>query len=89
MALIALDPPSALPRGWYPRRPLRPACGTVSNAQLLSFGRPGKSATTPAGARIKRSRPSPPASTRHTETAGSCESRAARVAPAEPPPAIT
>jgi CheY-like chemotaxis protein len=41
-----------------------------------------------AGARIRRSRPWPPASTRQTVTDGSSDSRAARTQPALPPPAM-
>ncbi len=89
MALIALDPPSALPRGWKPRRPFSPGCGSVCSAQLWIFGRPEIVVATSAGARTNRLRPSPPASTRHTVVPGSSLSRAASAQPAEPPPRIT
>src|SRR5258705_4856705 len=68
-------------------RPLRPACGTVSNAQLLTLPEiiriiaPGEVTT-------QLSHP-PPASNSATDVLGSSESRLATAQPPEPPPTTT
>ena len=87
MALTELEPPSTLPRGWYPRRPFRPGCGTVWKAQLACpfFA----SSASPAGQWISTLRSGGPASSKATFTPGSSLRRAASTHPAEPPPTIT
>src|SRR6266481_8966455 len=68
-------------------RPLRPACGTVSNAQLLTLPEiiriiaPGEVTTQLSHA--------PPASSTATDVLGSSESRPATAQPPEPPPTTT
>src|ERR1700712_1226993 len=68
-------------------RPLRPACGTVSNAQLLSLPEiiriiaPGEVTTQLSSL--------PPASNSATEVLGSSERRLATAQPPEPPPITT
>src|SRR6266567_6568952 len=68
-------------------RPARPACGTVSNAQLLTLREiiriiaPGVVTTQLSSL--------PPASTSATEVLGSSESRLATAQPPEPPPTTT
>src|SRR3954465_4918501 len=65
-------------------RPLRPACGTVSNAQLLTF--PATISTSAPGVVTTQLSFGPPASSRATEVCGSSESRLATAQPPEPPP---
>src|SRR6266480_3774084 len=68
-------------------RPLRPACGTVLKAQLLSL--PGTiSASAPGVVTAQLSHP-PPASSSATEVLRSSESRPATAQPPEPPPTTT
>src|SRR6202171_6083491 len=68
-------------------RPLRPACGTVSNAQLLSLPliiriiAPGEVTTQLSSL--------PPASSSATDVLGSSERRLATAQPPEPPPTPT
>src|SRR5260370_33949979 len=79
--------PSPLRRGCEPIRRLRPACGTVSNAQLLTLPEiiriiaPGEVTT-------QLSHP-PPASSSATDVFGSSERRLATAQPPEPPPTTT
>src|ERR1700742_2487512 len=87
MALIADDPPRPLPRGWKPMRPLRPGCGTVSNAQLLSL--PDTISASPAGVVTTQLSSLPPASSSATEVCGSSDNRLATAQPPEPPPITT
>src|SRR5688572_1019088 len=68
-------------------RPLRPACGTVSNAQLLSF--PGTISASANGVVTTQLSFLPPASSTATEVLGSSESRPATAQPPEPPPTTT
>src|ERR1700732_877721 len=68
-------------------RPLRPACGTVSKAQLLSL--PGTISTSAPGVVTTQLSPPPPASNSATEVPGSSESRPATAQPPEPPPTTT
>src|SRR3954454_7255428 len=68
-------------------RPLRPACGTVSNAQLLTF--PATISTSAPGVVTTQLSFRPPASSSATEVLGSSESRPATVLPPEPPPTTT
>src|ERR1700712_1160444 len=68
-------------------RPLRPACGTVSNAQLLSF--PGPISASANGVVPPQLSFLPPASSSATDVFGSSESRPATVQPPEPPPTTT
>src|SRR2546423_6225740 len=68
-------------------RPLRPACGTVLKAQLLSL--PGTiSASAPGVVTAQLSHP-PPASSSATEVLEASESRPATAHPPEPPPTTT
>src|SRR5947208_5064410 len=68
-------------------RPLRPACGTVLKAQLLSL--PGTiSASAPGVVTAQLSHP-PPASSSATEVLEASESRPATAQPPEPPPTTT
>src|SRR5882672_8458700 len=68
-------------------RPLRPACGTVSNAQLLTLPpiiriiAPGEVTTQLSSL--------PPASSKATDVLGSSERRLATAQPPEPPPTTT
>src|SRR6476619_3879090 len=68
-------------------RPLRPACGTVSNAQLLTL--PATISTSAPGVVTTQLSFLPPASSSATEVLGSSESRPATVLPPEPPPTTT
>src|ERR1700676_5167182 len=68
-------------------RPLRPFCGTVSKAQLLSLL--GTIKASAPGAVTTQLSPVPPASSSATDVRGSSESRPATVQPPEPPPTTT
>src|SRR6266446_2819188 len=68
-------------------RPLRPACGTVSNAQLLTL--PEIIRIIAPGVVTTQLSSLPPASTSATEVLGSSESRLATAQPPEPPPTTT
>src|SRR5204863_9666311 len=68
-------------------RPLRPFCGTVSNAQLLTL--PATISTSANGVVTTQLSFLPPASSSATDVPESSESRPARVLPPEPPPTIT
>src|SRR5712675_98015 len=68
-------------------RPLRPACGTVSKAQLLTL--PATISTSAPGVVTTQLSFLPPASSSATEVLGSSESRPATVLPPEPPPTTT
>src|SRR6266446_10091784 len=68
-------------------RPLRPACGTVLKAQLLTL--PATISTSANGVVTTQLSFLPPASSSATEVWGSSESRPATVQPPEPPPTTT
>src|SRR5437868_14568103 len=68
-------------------RPLRPACGTVAKAQLLSLL--GTISASAPGVVTTQLSPAPPASSIATDVPGSSESRPATAQPPEPPPATT
>src|SRR5258708_39556433 len=68
-------------------RPARPACGTVSNAQLLTL--PEIIRIIAPGVVTTQLSSLPPASTSATEVLGSSESRLATAQPPEPPPTTT
>src|SRR5216683_765878 len=68
-------------------RPLRPACGTVLKAQLLTL--PATISTSANGVVTTQLSFLPPASSSATEVFGSSESRPATVQPPEPPPTTT
>src|SRR6266851_10498056 len=68
-------------------RPLRPFCGTVSKAQLLSLL--GTIKASAPGVVTTQLSPVPPASSSATDVWGSSESRPATVQPPEPPPTTT
>src|SRR5882762_5623092 len=68
-------------------RPLRPACGTVSNAQLLTL--PATISTSANGVVTTQLSFLPPASSSATEVAGSSDSRPATAQPPEPAPTTT
>src|SRR5580698_6319623 len=68
-------------------RPLRPFCGTVSNAQLLSL--PEIIRIIAPGVVTTQLSSLPPASSSATDVAGSSESRLATAQPPEPPPTTT
>src|SRR5882757_6575474 len=68
-------------------RPLRPACGTVSNAQLLSL--PEIIRIIAPGAVTTQLSFLPPASSSATDVPGSSERRLATAQPPEPPPTTT
>src|SRR5450631_915299 len=68
-------------------RPLRPACGTVSNAQLLTL--PEIIRIIAPGAVTTQLSSLPPASSSATEVLGSSDSRPATAQPPEPPPTTT
>src|SRR6202051_472181 len=68
-------------------RPLRPACGTVSNAQLLSL--PGTISTRAPGVVTTQLSFGLPASSSATEVLGSSLRRPATAQPPEPPPTTT
>src|SRR5436305_7174943 len=68
-------------------RPLRPACGTVLKAQLLTL--PATISTSANGVVTIQLSFLPPASSTATEVWGSSESRPATVQPPEPPPTTT
>src|ERR1700692_1373024 len=68
-------------------RPLRPACGTGSNAQLLSL--PGTISTSAPGVVTTQLSFGLPASSSATEVLGSSDSRPATAQPPEPPPTTT
>src|SRR5882762_3445236 len=68
-------------------RPLRPACGTVSNAQLLTL--PATISTSAPGVVTTQLSFLPPASNNATEVCGSSESRLATAQPPEPAPTTT
>jgi hypothetical protein len=65
-------------------RPLRPAWGTVSNAQLLTL--PAIIRIMAPGAVTTQLSSVPPASSRATDVAGSSDRRLATAQPPEPPP---
>src|SRR5271170_2777246 len=68
-------------------RPLRPGCGTVSNAQLLTL--PETISTSAPGVVTTQLSSLPPASTSATDVPGSSERRPATAQPPEPPPTTT
>src|SRR5256885_17234493 len=68
-------------------RPLRPFCGTVLKAQLLTL--PATISTSAPGVVTTQLSFRPPASSSATEVLGSSESRPATVLPPEPPPTTT
>src|ERR1700722_16936899 len=68
-------------------RPLRPACGTVSNAQLLSL--PETIRISAPGVVTTQLSSLPPASSSATDVLGSSERRLATAQPPEPPPTTT
>src|ERR1700710_3074089 len=68
-------------------RPLRPACGTVSSAQLLTL--PATIRTSAPGVVTTQLSFLPPASSSATDVAGSSERRLATAQPPEPPPTTT
>src|SRR5215207_5322135 len=68
-------------------RPLRPFCGTVLKAQLLTL--PATISTSANGVVTTQLSFLPPASSTATEMAGSSDSRPATVQPPEPPPTTT
>src|SRR5437868_13429394 len=68
-------------------RPLRPACGTVAKAQLLSLL--GTISASAPGVVTTQLSPAPPASSIATDVLGSSESRPATAQPPEPPPTTT
>src|SRR3982074_1993478 len=68
-------------------RPLRPACGTVLKAQLLTL--PATISTSANGVVTTQLLFLPPASSSATEVCGSSESRPATVQPPQPPPTPT
>src|SRR6476619_3176688 len=68
-------------------RPLRPFCGTVLKAQLLTL--PATISTSANGVVTTQLSFLPPASSTATETFGSSDSRPATVQPPEPPPTTT
>src|ERR1700730_6842767 len=65
-------------------RPLRPACGTVSSAQLLTL--PATISTSAPGVVTIQLSLLPPASSSATDVPGSSERRLATAQPPEPPP---
>src|SRR5258705_2507129 len=68
-------------------RPLRPFCGTVLKAQLLTL--PATISTSANGVVTTQLSFLPPASSSATEMFGSSDSRPATVQPPEPPPTTT
>src|SRR6478609_7473574 len=68
-------------------RPLRPFCGTVLKAQLLTL--PATISTSANGVVTTQLSFLPPASSSATEVWGSSDSRPATVQPPEPPPTTT
>src|SRR5216684_7841717 len=68
-------------------RPLRPFCGTVLKAQLLTL--PATISTSAKGVVTTQLSFFPPASSNATEVLASSESRPATVQPPEPPPTTT
>src|SRR5450755_2962131 len=68
-------------------RPLRPFCGTVLKAQLLTL--PATISTSANGVVTTQLSFLPPASSTATEVLGSSESRPATAQPPEPPPTTT
>src|SRR6266478_9609162 len=68
-------------------RPLRPFCGTVLKAQLLTF--PATISTSANGVVTTQLSFLPPASSSATDVFGSSDSRPATVQPPEPPPTTT
>src|SRR6478736_4427993 len=68
-------------------RPLRPFCGTVLKAQLLTL--PATISTSAKGVVTTQLSFLPPASSSATDVWGSSESRPATVHPPEPPPTTT
>src|SRR5580693_8074060 len=68
-------------------RPLRPACGTVLNAQLLVL--PAIIRIMAPGVVTTQLSSVPPASSSATDVAGSSDRRLATAQPPEPPPTTT
>src|SRR3954471_17467584 len=68
-------------------RPLRPFCGTVLKAQLLTF--PATISTSANGVVTTQLSFLPPASSSATEVCGSSDNRPATAQPPEPPPTTT
>src|SRR5579863_6905636 len=68
-------------------RPLRPACGTVSNAQLLTL--PAIIKISAPGVVTTQLSSLPPASSSATDVEGSSDNRLATAQPPEPPPTTT
>src|SRR3954463_10674264 len=68
-------------------RPLRPGCGTVCSAQLLTL--PATISTSAPGVVTTQLSFLPPASSSATDVRGSSESRLATAQPPEPPPTTT
>jgi hypothetical protein len=81
--LMALDPPSTLPRGQECTAPSLAACGTVRYAQSTEV--PQRRSHS-AGWDISAGPRAAPASSSKTRQSGSCDSRAASTHPAVPPP---
>ena len=85
--LIALDPPSPLPRGTMSRRPFRVGSGSAMNFQ---FVRPSAIALKARAGMMTSSRLFlPPASSRSTFVDGSALNLLASTQPAEPAPITT
>src|SRR6266576_5747600 len=68
-------------------RPLRPGCGTVSSAQLLTL--PATIRTSAPGVVTTQLSFLPPASSSATDVPGSSDRRLATAQPPEPPPTTT
>src|ERR1700689_4145174 len=68
-------------------RPLRPFCGTVLKAQLLTL--PATISTSANGVVTTQLSFLPPASSTATEVSGSSDNRPATAQPPEPPPTTT
>src|ERR1700753_4301058 len=68
-------------------RPLRPFCGTVLNAQLLTL--PATISTSANGVVTTQLSFLPPASSSATDVCGSSDNRPATAHPPEPPPTTT
>src|SRR4029077_7639686 len=68
-------------------RPLRPSCGTVLKAQLLTL--PATISTSANGVLTTQLSFLPPASSSATDVCGSSDSRPATAQPPEPPPTPT
>ena len=87
IALIALEPPSAFPRGKASARLSMPAIGSVRKAQ--SYCEPRSDTQRPGVVTAGSASAEAPASSTITRTDGSAERRYASTQPAEPAPTIT